>query len=145
MRFTGTAAFAASRERVWTFLLDPANLGPCSPVPITPVDGSHYRIQTRVGSGFLSTTLVVNLDVVQIVEGRSARIDGKGGASGIAIESAVTFDLRDGAAEKTTDVDWQVDVTLSGAFAGAAGRIIEERASEAVERLIACVRIEIQG
>ena len=145
MHFAGSAEFVADRDDVWNFLIDPSNFGPCAPVPIKKVDGRHYRAQTRLGSGLFSATVTIELEVTDVQEGRSARLVGRGGASGTTIEGSTTFTLRDGLIDGTTVVDWDADFTLSGMFAGAAAKIIDDRAQEAMDQLLECLHRQIEG
>ena len=145
MRFTGSEEFVAAREDVWTFLIDPANLGPCSPVPIARVDDRRFRAEARLGSGFFSATVRLDLEVTDVVIGRSVRITCRGGASGTSLDGSVGLAIRSESAQGRTTVDWELDMELSGAFAGQAARLIEERAPDAIERLLACIRREIEA
>ncbi len=145
MRLTGSAEFVAERDHVWTFLIDPANFGPCSPVPIERVDDGRYVANMRVGSGLFSTTLRLDLEVTDVVAGRSARIVASGGASGATVDGSSTFEIRAGSMDGTTTVDWEVEFRISGMFAGPAERLIGERGPEAVERLLACIHQQVEG
>jgi carbon monoxide dehydrogenase subunit G len=144
MRVRGSAEFGASRERVWSLLIDPARLGPCSPVPIERVDDTHYRAQARIGSGFFSATIKGEVEVTDVVPGVSARIVGRGGASGTTLEGTVTFELRPGAAADSTIVDWEVEVRVTGFFAGQAERIIDEQGPAKMEELLRCIHSQLE-
>lgn len=145
MRFTGSAEFMAARENVWTFLIDPGNFGPCSPVPIERVDDRRYVANARVGGGFLATTLRLDLEVTDVVPGSSARIVARGGATGTTVDGSSTFEVRAGSMDGTTIVDWEVELRISGIFAGPAERLIEERAPAAMERLLGCIHQQVEG
>ena len=145
MRLLGTAEFIATPEEVWAFLIDPSNLGPCSPVPVERVDGGRYRAVARLGGGLFSATLALDLEVVDVVAGRQARIVGRGGAGGTTVEGSSSFQIRAGTMDGTTCVDWEVEIRLSGVFAGQATRIVEDRAPAAVERLLTCIHERVEG
>jgi carbon monoxide dehydrogenase subunit G len=144
LRFTGSAEMAADRETVWTFLVDPSNAGPCSPVPIERIDSSHFQAQARLGSGFFSTTVRLALEVVDVVEGRSARVTFRGGASGTSLEGVAAFTIRAEPGALTTIVDWDADVDVTGTFAGQAARLVGDRAPEAIERFTDCIRRQVE-
>jgi carbon monoxide dehydrogenase subunit G len=145
VHFTGSAEFVASREHVWSFLIDPTRMGPCLPMPIQKVDDRHYRAQAKLGGGLFSAMVRVDLEITDADEGQSARITGKGGASGTTVEGSSSFALRGGAIEGTTVVDWDVEFKLSGMFAGAAGKVIEDRAPRAIEQLLSCIHRQVEG
>jgi carbon monoxide dehydrogenase subunit G len=145
VHFAGSAEFVASRDKVWNFLIDPTQLGACSPAPIKRVDQRHYRAQARLGSGLFSALVTVELEVTDVEEGRSARLVGRGGASGTVIEGSTSFALRDGEIDGTTVVDWDAEFKLSGMFAGAARKVIDARAQDAMEKLLECLHRQVEG
>jgi carbon monoxide dehydrogenase subunit G len=147
LRFAGWSSFSASRDAVWAVLADPSRLAPCLPVrmPIEPLGDGRWRAVGRGGSGWLSTQLQVDLDVVDVEPDRSLRIVGRGGASGTTFEGWVAYVLRPGAADGPTVVDWEADVELKGGFAGPLARIIEQRGPEELDRLIACLRAQAEA
>ena len=144
MQFGGSEAFAASREQVWSFLIDPTRLSPCSPAPIKRVDDQHFRAQARLGSGLFSATIVVDLELSDVRPLEGLQIVGRGGASGTMVDAVSTFSLRDGPtdapAAATTVMDWDLELTLTGMFAAAGLKVIAEQAPRAIERLMGCVR-----
>ena len=145
MHFTGSAEFVAGEEHVWSFLIDPSRLGPCSPVPIERVDDRHYRAEAKLGAGMFGMTVRVDLAVTDVDAGRRATIVGRAGASGTTIDGRSSFSLRRSVMEGTTIVDWDVEFTISGLFAGAAANVIAERAPQAIDRLLGCIHHEIEG
>ena len=145
MRFTGSSEFVASPDRIWAFLIDPTRFGPCAPVPIERVDETRYRASTRIGSGMFSATIGLDMQVVDVVEGRSARIVGRGGASGTTVEGSSAFQVRAGNMDGTTIVDWEVELRLAGPFAGPAGRVIEDRAPAAIHQLLDCIQRQLEA
>ena len=145
MHFMGSAQFVASREHVWSFLIDPTRLGPCSPVPLQKVDDRHYRAQTKLGGGMLGATVRVDLEITDVEVGQRARITGRGGASGTTVEGSSSFTLRSGAIDGTTVVDWDLEFKLSGMFAGAAAKVIEDRAPRAIDQLLGCIHRQVEG
>ena len=145
MHFSGSAEFAADRNRVWGYLIDPTRLGPCSPIPVQRVDDTHFRATTKVGSGFFATNVVANLEVTNVVEGQSATIAGGGGAMGTTVQATSTFSLRDGEIPGETIVDWTLDLDPRGGFASAINNVIQQRGQEAVDQLLDCLRRQIGG
>jgi carbon monoxide dehydrogenase subunit G len=149
VRFTGTAEFVASSERVWGFLIDVSRFGPCSPVPIARVDDTHFKAQAQLGKGLFSATIKVDLEVADVVAGRSATLLARGGASGTNLEGTTTFSIRpagaDGGANGRTTVDWETEIRLTGMFAGQAARMIEEHAPNAIQELLQCIHRQVEG
>jgi carbon monoxide dehydrogenase subunit G len=128
-------------------LSDPTRLAPCLPIrlPIEALGDGRYRAAGRVGNGWLATTAQLDLAVTDVEADRSLRIRGKGGASGTTVDGWVAYVLRPGPPEGPVVVDWEVDLTLTGGFAGAATRIVEQRGPEELDRLIACLRAQAEA
>lgn len=145
MHFMGSAEFVASREHVWSYLIDLTRLGPCSPVPLEKIDDSHYRAQAKLGGGMFSVTVRVDLEITDVEVGQSARVTGKGSASGTTVEGSSSFTLRNGAIDGTTVVDWDVEFRVSGMFAGAAAKVIDDRAPRAIDQLLGCIHRQVEG
>ena len=143
LQFTGSAAFNASPEEVWAFLIDPSRLGPCSPVPIERVDERHFHAQARLGSGFFSATVRLDLEIADVLDGQRARITGRGSASGTTVSASLALEIRTGSPDGTTTVDWDLDAQVSGMFAGQAERAIGDRAQDAIQRLVDCIRRQV--
>jgi carbon monoxide dehydrogenase subunit G len=145
VRFSGSTTFVAGRARVWSFLIDPTRLGPCAPIPITRVDDRHYRATARVGSGLFGATVQATLEIGEVRELEHARIAGRGAAAGTTVEAASSFTLRDGEMAGTTAVDWEIDLTPHGTFAGAISKLLQDRAPEAIDRALACIHEQVEG
>ena len=82
---------------------------------------------------------------MNVASGRSVRITCRGGASGTSLDGSVGLQVRPEPAAGRTTVDWELDLELSGTFAGQAARLIEERAPEAIERLVDCIRRHVEA
>ena len=149
MHLDGSESFAASREAVWSYLVDPTRLSPCSPVPITRLDDRHYRVTAQLGSGLFSATLVLDLEADDVQPLDHIRLVGRGGASGTTINSTSTFTLHDGPAAgdapATTVLDWDLELTLTGMFAATGSKIIADQAPEAIRQLMTCIRGLVTG
>ena len=50
MKFEGTVDIGAPRDRVWTFLMDPNQVGPCGPgvESIEVVDETHFKAKATM-------------------------------------------------------------------------------------------------
>ena len=65
MQFSGTVEIAAPRDRVWSFLMDPNEVGSCGPgvETIEVIDEDHFKAKAKVGVGFISARFVVDMTV----------------------------------------------------------------------------------
>jgi carbon monoxide dehydrogenase subunit G len=147
MRFAGWVAFDAPRARVWAILSDPARLARCAPVPLTVVatGETSSRAEGRVGSGLFSATVRIDLEVVDVEPDRALRIRFRGGASGMTVEGWVAWSFRPGPAAGPTTVDWEVDLAISGAFAGQITKVVEGRGAAELDHLTDCLKAQAEG
>jgi carbon monoxide dehydrogenase subunit G len=145
VRFEGSTEFVADRDEVFAFLVDPSRMGPCSPAPITRVDDTHFKAQMKVGGGLFAAKVVLELELGEVVDGERATLLARGRGSGTTLTGSTSFTLGRGAAEGVTTVDWTADFELQGMLAGAAGRVIADQGERAIERLLECVRRQLEG
>ena len=145
MNFNGSETFAANRQHTWDVLVDPTNVGRCASLPITRVDDTHFRSEVKVGSGLFSATIVIDIALGALDPERHSSLIVTGQGSGTTINATTTLDLRDGETAASTIVDWTCDLELGGMFAGPGTRIIGERAPDAIQQLVACLRGQIEA
>jgi carbon monoxide dehydrogenase subunit G len=144
VRFQGTTEFMADRAEIWAFFVDPSRIGPCAPVPIERVDDRHFRATAKVGSGFLSAKVALELELVEAIENEHAVLEGKGRGSGTTLTGSTSFRLRNGTMDGMTTVDWEAELELEGMLAGPAGRIISEQGEKAISDLLDCIRKQVE-
>ena len=67
MKFNGTVDINAPRDRVWAFLMDPDQVGPCGPgvESIEVVDADHFTARAKVGIGFISARFNISMPGVE--------------------------------------------------------------------------------
>ena len=145
MRFEGSTEFVADRADVFGFLVDPSRMGPCSPAPITRVDPTHYRAQMKVGGGLFAATVVLELELTDVVENEHATLVARGRGSGTTLTGSTSFTLGRGAAEGVTTVDWVAEFELQGLLAGPAGKVVADQGEKGIQKLLDCVRKQLEG
>jgi carbon monoxide dehydrogenase subunit G len=146
MHFEGTVQIDAPRADVWAFLIDPNQVGSCGPgvETIEVVDETHFKATAKVGVGFISARFVVNLEMAELDAPERALIKARGQAPGSAVDATATMRLSDGPAGGTT-MDWNADVTISGALAGVGARMIEGTATKMIGQTFDCIRDKLQA
>jgi carbon monoxide dehydrogenase subunit G len=145
VQFTGWATFDASRAEVWAELADPVRLAPCLPVqvPIVARGDGQWRIDDRIGSGWMSTSIEVDLTLSDVEPDRRLRILVHAAASGTVIDGWIGHTFRDGPPEGPTTVDWEIDLTLKGGYAGIVSQLIESRGAAALDQVVACLKARV--
>ena len=146
MKFQGTVDIGAPRGRVWAFLMDPNEVGPCGPgvESVEVVDETHFRAKAKVGIGFISARFSVAMEIAERDEPNRAVIKARGQAPGSAVDASATMALRDGAAGGTV-MDWDADVLIGGTIASVGARLIEGTANKMIAQTFDCIRSKLEA
>jgi carbon monoxide dehydrogenase subunit G len=146
MKFEGTVDIRAPRERVWAFLMDPNQVGPCGPgvESIDVIDETHFKAKAKVGIGFISARFVVDMEIAERDAPDRAVIKARGQAPGSAVDATATMSLRDGADGATT-MDWGADVLIGGTIASVGARLIEGTANKMIAQTFDCIRAKLEA
>ena len=146
MKFAGTVAIDAPRDKVWAFVIDPNQVGQCGPgvESIEVIDERHFKATAKVGMGFISARFVVNMEMAEQEPPDRAVIKAHGQAPGSAVDATAEMTLSDGADGGTT-MDWSADVTISGSLASLGARLIEGTANKMIGQTFDCIRAKLAG
>ena len=145
MQFSGTVEIKADREKVWTFVMDPEQVGHCGPgvESIEQVDDTHFRAKAKVGIGFISARFVVNLAFEDSEEPIRAVISARGQAPGSAVDALGTMHLS-GPPDGPTTMDWDANVDISGSLATVGARLIEGTANKMIGQTFECIKTKLE-
>lgn len=146
MHFEGTVQIAAPRDRVWSFVMDPNQLGQCGPgvESIEIVDDTHFKARAKVGIGFISTRFVVDLEFADTSPPDAATIKAHGQAPGSAVDGTAQMRLSDGE-DGGTRMDWSADVNIAGSLASVGARLIEGTADKMIGQSFDCMKSKLEG
>ena len=146
MRFAGSVPIKASRERVWAFVTDPNQVGPCGPgvETIEVVDPTHFKASAKVGIGFISARFVINMEFAEQEPPDRARIKAHGQAPGSMVDATAEMHLSDGP-DGSTVMDWNADVNISGTLASVGARMIEGTANKMIGQTFDCMRAKLEA
>jgi len=146
MRFEGSVSIRAPRERVWAFVTDPDQVGPCGPgvEKIEVIDATHFKATAKVGIGFISARFVVNMEFAEQQPPDRATIKAHGQAPGSAVDATAEMHLSDGA-DGSTVMDWSADVNIAGTLASVGARLIEGTANKMIGQTFECMRTRLEA
>jgi carbon monoxide dehydrogenase subunit G len=146
MKFEGTLEIRAPRDRVWTFLMDPNQVGSCGPgvESIEVVDETHFKAKAKVGIGFISARFNVDMEIAETQPPDRAVIKAHGQAPGSAVDGTATMTLRDGA-DGATVMDWAADVMIGGSLATVGARMIEGTANKMIGQTFECIKEKLEA
>jgi carbon monoxide dehydrogenase subunit G len=146
MQFAGSTEINAPRDRVWSFVTDPEQVGWCGPgvEAIEVIDESHFRARAKVGVGVVSARFAVNLELAETAPPDRAVIKASGQAPGSAVEARGEMTLS-GPPDGPTTMDWSADVTILGTFAAVGSRLIEGQANKMIRQAFDCMRTKLEA
>jgi uncharacterized protein len=146
MKFTGTVEINAPRDRVWTFVTDPNQVGSCGPgvESIEVVDETHFKARAKVGIGFISARFAVDMSFADLSPPDRARIKAHGQAPGSAVDADAEMNLS-GPPDGPTTMDWSADVNIAGSLASVGARLIEGTATKMIGQTFDCIRSKLEG
>lgn len=146
MQLDGTTEIQASRERVWSFVIDPQQVGWCGPgvESIEAIDATHFRARAKVGIGPISARFNVELELEEAAAPDRAVIRARGQAPGSAVDARGEMRLS-GPPEGPTTMAWSAEVTIMGTMASVGSRLIEGTASKLVGQAFDCMRAKLEG
>ena len=146
MKFSGTVDINAPRERVWSFVTDPNQVGQCGPgvERIEVVDDTHFKATAQVGIGFIKARFNVNMEFADQAPPDRAVIKARGQAPGSAVDATAQMTLS-GTAEGPTRMEWSADVALAGTLASLGSRLIEGTANKMIGQTFDCMRAKLEA
>jgi carbon monoxide dehydrogenase subunit G len=146
LRFSDTTEIHAPRQRVWDFLIDAEQVGPCGPgvESITVIDATHFKARAKVGIGFISARFNVDMTLAEQTPPNRAVIKAHGQAPGSAVDATASMNLSE-SPEGVTIMDWEADVVISGTLASVGARLIEGTAKKMIAQTFDCIRSKLEA
>ena len=146
MRFEGTVDIKAPREKVWAFLMDPQQVGPCGPgvESIEIVDDTHFKARAKVGIGVISARFLMDMETAETQPPDRAVIKAHGQAPGSAVDATAEMRLSDGT-DGATHMDWSADVNIAGTIASVGARLIQGTANKMIGKTFDCIRAKLEA
>ncbi len=146
MQLSGTTEIDAPRARVWSFVVDPQQVGWCGPgvESIEQVDATHFTAKAKVGIGPISARFAVKLELVESDAPERAVIRASGSAPGSAVDATGEMRLS-GPDDGPTTMAWSADVQIMGSVAAVGSRLIEGTANKLIGQAFDCMRTKLEA
>jgi len=146
MKFEGRVEIYAPRPKVWAFVTDPDQVASCAPGVqlIEKLGGGRFKAHAKVGAGFFSAKVVVDVEFTEIHEPDDVTVLARGHASGSAVDATAKIVLTDGA-DGSTVMDWTADVTISGMIARVGPGLIDGTATKAIGQVFDCIKAKLEA
>ena len=146
MRFEGTLDIAAPRDRVFSFLTDPAKVTTCAPdvQSLEIADPHHFKVVVRAGVGPIKGTFTMNVQFLELDRPRHAAVLARGQAPGSAVEMVSNMDLAEFDVNNTV-MEWSSDVTVSGMIQQVGARLMQGAADKITQQIFACIKAKLEA
>ena len=143
MDITGTYTFAASPDKVWTLMMDPAAIASCIPGcdRLEPDGIDRYRAAITIGMAAITGSYEGTVVISDKVEHQSYRltVDGQGRPGFVKGDARIAL-RADGA---NTIVDVTGTVQMGGTIARLGQRLIGSAAKMMQDRFFACMQTKL--
>ena len=141
LQYSGEEQIPVGRDRVWTFVTDPEQVGRCFPevVSVTVQDATHFDATVKVGVGPVRGNFKLKVELVP--DAARQRLDMKisGGGFGSAVDLTAGADLVR-AGDSGTRLKWSGQAVARGPVAAVGGRVLDAQAQKLIAQAFANVR-----
>ncbi|WDL96273.1 CoxG family protein [Alicyclobacillus sp. ALC3] len=143
--YQGDFTIQSERAKVWAFVIDPNQMGPCIPdlLELDVHTDTEFRTLVRVGVGPIRGKFDLTSTLSVVETGRQTTLIIKGGGMGSGVDMQAEMTLDD--AEPGTKLSWQCDVKVSGPIASIGGRLIDNEARKITEKVFANLRAALEA
>ena len=145
MELTGDHTFAAPRERVWQFLLDPETLRQCLPgcERLEAVGPDEYEATMKLGVAAIRGTYTGRVKISDKQEPERYRmlVEGKGGAGQVSGEGLLELFDEGG----QTRVHYTGTANVRGTLARVGARVMQPAAKMVVGQFFTCLADKANG
>jgi carbon monoxide dehydrogenase subunit G len=135
LEFSGSPAIAAPRERVWERLMDPHFVAQSAPgvESVQAIDPTHFKVISGFGVGSIRVRFTMDVELYDIIDGRSAKMRVRGKAPGSAIDVVSNLQVDD-EGSGGTQLKWSATSEVSGTVASVGARLMEGTARKLTEQ-----------
>ncbi len=144
LQMSGTERIAATRDAVWHFVTDPAQVGRCLPdlQELQVVDGQHLTALVKIGVGPIKGRFKMEVALDPGADALDLRLKGSGMGSGLQMSSQLRLTA---AGAGATELQWQAEAAVSGPLASVGGRLLDAQAKKTTLQLFENIRQNLEA
>ena len=126
LEFSGAPEITAPRDRVWQRLMDPHFVAESAPgvESVEVIDPTHFKVISGFGVGSIKVRFSMDVELFDVVPGRSARMRVRGKAPGSALDVLSRLEIEDAGRDEVR-LNWSATSEISGSIAGVGARLME--------------------
>lgn len=148
MRIEKEFSVAASCERVWAFITDPAAVAPCIPgcSDVESLEPGRYRALIRVALGPIKTTfaLIVDTRVERRTEYAEYSIQGEEGGRASRLTAVNTLTITE-VTDNECRVSYESQMSISGRLGKFGGGVMRKVADNLGDKFVNAVRQNLEA
>lgn len=146
MHFEGSEQIKASKEAIFSFLLDPNKVAGCAPgfISMDILAPDHFKPTLGVGVGAVKAKFTLDVQLQNIREPDHGEVKAHGVAAGSAVDLVAIVDLVP-VTEGETAMNWVSDVTVSGTIASVGARLLQGVAERLTGQFFDCLKSKLQA
>jgi len=134
LEFSGAPEITATRDQVWSRLLDPNFVAASAPgvESVEAVDPTHFKVVSGLGVGAIKVKFKLDVELSDIVEGERLKMRARGRAPGSELSVVSSLRVED-AGPGRTRLNWSATSEVSGTVASVGARLLEGTARRLTE------------
>jgi carbon monoxide dehydrogenase subunit G len=134
LEFSGSPDIRATREHVWSRLVDPDFVAASAPgvETVEALDPTHFKVVSGLGVGSVKVRFKLDVELFDIMDNQSLKMRARGKAPGSAVDVVSSLRILD-AAPGTVRLDWSATSEVSGTVASVGARLLEGTARKLTE------------
>jgi carbon monoxide dehydrogenase subunit G len=137
MHYEGTFEVSASKEKVFSFLIDPKKVTTIFPdvENVKIIDENNFTLKAKVGISFIKGTLDVKLSLAEKIKPTFAKLKARGTGISSSVDLESSFNLEDAKGGGTL-VRWAADAKVSGLMASVGSRLMDTASEKYVKQIV---------
>jgi carbon monoxide dehydrogenase subunit G len=145
VKVAGERSFAASRERVWVVLNDPAAMAKSIPgVDSFDVeDDRHWRAKVKIPLSLGMLHMNMNMEKTDERRPEFARLAIKGTGVGAILNMTTAFDLSE--AGGGTRMKWEADVRIAGSVGSMGQHVLQPLVNQQVQHVLTALDQQVMA
>jgi carbon monoxide dehydrogenase subunit G len=146
LTYNGHEDVPAPKDKVWTFINDPAQIAACMPdvVETTVHDAHNFDATVAVAVGPVRGKFKFKVSLDPQPDGNHMNMKISGGGFGSVVDLVAGADLTDNG-DATTTLDWNATASMRGPVATVGGRVIDTQAQRVISQTFGNVKSHLSG
>jgi carbon monoxide dehydrogenase subunit G len=144
LEYSGKESIPASKDAVWAFITDPANIASCMPdvIDSTVIDPHTFDAVVQVAVGPVRGKFKFHVVLDPQPGGNRLNMKISGGGFGSVVDLTAGADISS-ESDGSTTLDWKGSASMRGPVATVGGRVIDAQAKRVISTTFANVKARL--